>query len=120
MEAARTNKERITMLEELASLNVQIGDNQSAVECLQKLYELKPDDTHILCRLIKAYSTFDIKRAEELSSRVFPSGDAASVDVDALERSKSILYGVRYRQKKETKAEAADTVSLFPNCFCRV
>uniref|UniRef100_A0A0M3KBF0 Signal recognition particle subunit SRP72 n=1 Tax=Anisakis simplex TaxID=6269 RepID=A0A0M3KBF0_ANISI len=60
------------VLEQTATLNIHLGDYQSAVECLERLSALKPNDMQILCRLIKAYSAFDAKRAEELTNRVFP------------------------------------------------
>uniref|UniRef100_F1KZJ3 Signal recognition particle subunit SRP72 n=1 Tax=Ascaris suum TaxID=6253 RepID=F1KZJ3_ASCSU len=97
------------VLEQAASLNVHLGDYPAAVSCLQRLSAIRPDDMQILCRLIKAYSAFDTKRAEELTSRVFPQKDASDVDIDALERSDWILYGERYRQKKDNKMEVQDT-----------
>lgn len=99
------------MLEEVASLNVQLGDYRSAAECFEKLSELRPDDMQIMCSLIKAYSTFNPSRAEELLAEVFPQGSSTDIDVDVLEDSDFILYGERYRQKKETKTETPDTVS---------
>ncbi|VDM47444.1 unnamed protein product [Toxocara canis] len=97
------------VLEEAASLNVHLGDYPAAVACLQRLSAIRPDDTQILCRLIKAYSAFDTKRAEQLTCLVFPQKDASDVDIDALERSDFILYGERYRQKKDNKMELHDT-----------
>lgn len=97
------------VLEQAASLNMQLGEYHSAVECLERLSGLKPDDVEVLCRLIKAYSAFDTQKAEELSARVFPENDSASINIDELERSDWILYGERYRQKKDNKQEIADT-----------
>ncbi|VDN22911.1 unnamed protein product [Gongylonema pulchrum] len=110
--AASDKKLRAELLEEVASLNIQLEDYRSAVDYLQQLFELRPDDLQVVCRLIKAYATFDPQKAEELSMRVFPHEDSSDIDVDALEFSDAVLYGDRYRQKKETKVETLpDTVS---------
>ncbi|KAK6104440.1 SRP72 RNA-binding domain family protein [Brugia pahangi] len=109
LDSAKSEKARIAMLEEIASLNVQLGDYPSAAECFEKLSELRPNDMQIMCCLIKAYSAFNVARAEELLAKVFPQGSSTDIDVDVLEDSDFILYGERYRQKKETKTEAADS-----------
>ncbi|VDN29015.1 unnamed protein product [Gongylonema pulchrum] len=103
--AASDKNLRAELLEEVASLNIQLEDYRSAVDYLQQLFELRPDDLQVVCRLIKAYATFDPQKAEELSMRVFPHEDSSDIDVDALEFSDAVLYGDRYRQKKETKVE---------------
>lgn len=108
VDSAKNEKIRIAMLEEVASLNTQVGDFRSAVDCFQKLSELRPNDMNIMCRLIKAYATFDPRKAEELSAKIFPRENNSYVNVDALEISDTILYGERYRQKKETKPEIPD------------
>lgn len=110
VDSAKNEKIRIAMLEEVASLNTQVGDFRSAVDCFQKLSELRPNDMSIMCRLIKAYATFDPRKAEELSAKIFPRENNSYVNVDALEISDTILYGERYRQKKETKPEIPDAV----------
>lgn len=106
--SAEKDKSLEVLLEQAASLNIQLGDHKAAAECLEKLSSLRPNDVNLLCRLIKAYSAFDTRRAEELSARVFPQTSASNVDVDELERSDWILYGERYRQKKDNKQEQAD------------
>ncbi|VIO94519.1 TPR Domain containing protein [Brugia malayi] len=109
LDSAKSEKARIAMLEEIASLNVQLGDYPSAADCFEKLSELRPNDMQIMCCLIKAYSAFNVARAEELLAKVFPQGSSTDIDVDVLEDSDFILYGERYRQKKETKTEATDS-----------
>ncbi|CAG9533532.1 unnamed protein product [Cercopithifilaria johnstoni] len=109
LNSAKNEKARIAVLEEVASLNIQLEDYRSAAECFEKLSELRPDDMQIMCCLIKAYSTFNTFRAEELLAKVFPQGSSTDIDVDVLEDSDFILYGERYRQKKEMKAENPDT-----------
>uniref|UniRef100_A0A0R3S5J4 Signal recognition particle subunit SRP72 n=1 Tax=Elaeophora elaphi TaxID=1147741 RepID=A0A0R3S5J4_9BILA len=109
LNSAKNEKARIAMLEEIASLNIQLGDNRSAAECFEKLAELRPNDMQIMCCLIKAYSTFNPPRAEELLAKVFPQGSSIDIDVDVLEDSDFILYGERYRQKKEMKSDTPDT-----------
>ncbi|EJW77214.1 TPR Domain containing protein [Wuchereria bancrofti] len=110
LDSAKSEKARIAMLEEIASLNVQLGNYRSAAECFEKLSELRPNDMQIMCCLIKAYSAFNVARAEELLAKVFPQGSSTDIDVDVLEDSDFILYGERYRQKKETKTEIANSV----------
>lgn len=111
LNSAENEKARIALLEEVASLDIQLGDYRSAAECFEKLSELRPNDMQIMCSLIKAYSTFNTSRAEELLAKVFPQADSTDIDVDVLEDSDFILYGERYRQKKEMKTETADSVS---------
>uniref|UniRef100_A0A1I7VLF4 Signal recognition particle subunit SRP72 n=1 Tax=Loa loa TaxID=7209 RepID=A0A1I7VLF4_LOALO len=108
LDSAKNEDGRVAMLEEIASLNIQLGDHRSAAECFEKLSELRPNDMQTMCCLIKAYSTFNIPRAEELLAKVFPQGSNTDIDVDVLEDSNFILYGERYRQRKETKAETPD------------
>ncbi|VDK88685.1 unnamed protein product [Litomosoides sigmodontis] len=108
LDSAKNEKVRIAVLEKIASLNIQLGDHRSAAECFEKLSELRPDDMQIMCSLIKAYSMFNTSRAEELLAKVFPQGNSTDIDVDALENSAFILYGERYRQKKEMKTDTPD------------
>ncbi|VBB27033.1 unnamed protein product [Acanthocheilonema viteae] len=108
LNSAKSEKARIAVLEEIASLNIQLGDYHSAAEYFEKLSELRPDDMQIMCSLIKAVSTFNIVRAEKLLAKVFPQGSSMDIDVDMLEDSDFILYGERYRQKKELKTETPD------------
>uniref|UniRef100_A0A915Q1D7 Signal recognition particle subunit SRP72 n=1 Tax=Setaria digitata TaxID=48799 RepID=A0A915Q1D7_9BILA len=108
LDSAKDEEARVAVLEEVASLNVEMGDYRSAADYLEKLSELRPNDMNIMCRLIKAYSTFDTERAEELLAKVFPQESSTDIDVDALENSDAVLYGERYRQKKETKMETPD------------
>uniref|UniRef100_A0A1I7WBQ6 Signal recognition particle subunit SRP72 n=1 Tax=Heterorhabditis bacteriophora TaxID=37862 RepID=A0A1I7WBQ6_HETBA len=75
--------------------------------CLR--YRLIPDDLSITCRLIRAYSEFNPKSAEVLSNQVFPETSDDTLDVDSLENNDWILYGEKYRQKKEAKMEIEDT-----------
>lgn len=110
LNSAKNEKARIAVLEEIASLNIQLGDHRSAAECLEELSELRPDDMQIMCSLIKAYSTFNTSRAEELLAKVFPQENSTDIDVDVLENSDFILYGERYRQKKEMKTDTPDAV----------
>ncbi|MCP9264016.1 Signal recognition particle subunit SRP72 [Dirofilaria immitis] len=104
LNSAKNEEARVAILEEVASLNIQLGDYRSAAECLEKLSELRPNDMQIMCSLIKAYSSFNIPRAEELLAKVFPQENSTDIDVDALENSNLILYGERYRQKKRRKS----------------
>lgn len=114
LDSAQTVEGEMFLLETIASLNTQMGDDPAAVDCLQKLASLRPNDMYTLCCLIKAYAKFDSKKAEQLSAQVFPQESTSSVDIDELERSDLILYGERYRQKKETKAETTqEEVSLY-------
>ncbi|KAL3995273.1 SRP72 RNA-binding domain family protein [Acanthocheilonema viteae] len=108
LNSAKSEKARIAVLEEIASLNIQLGDYHSAAEYFEKLSELRPDDMQIMCSLIKAVSTFNTVRAEKLLAKVFPQGSSMDIDVDMLEDSDFILYGERYRQKKELKTETPD------------
>lgn len=100
------------ILEQAASLNIEIGNNRAAVEFLQRLYKLRPNDVRVLSQLIKAYSSFDPCRAEELLTNAFPEKNSSNMDVAALERAEWILYGERYKQKKEMKPEFTDTVRM--------
>lgn len=111
LNSAKNEESRVAILEEIASLNIQLEDYRSAAEYLEKLSELRPNDMQIMCSLIKAYSTFNTPRAEELLAKVFPQESNTDIDVDVLENSGFILYGERYRQKKESKIETPDAVS---------
>uniref|UniRef100_A0A2K6WMX9 Signal recognition particle subunit SRP72 n=1 Tax=Onchocerca volvulus TaxID=6282 RepID=A0A2K6WMX9_ONCVO len=108
LNSAKNEEARVAILEEIASLNIQLEDYRSAAEYLEKLSELRPNDMQIMCSLIKAYSTFNTPRAEELLAKVFPQESNTDIDVDVLENSGFILYGERYRQKKESKIETPD------------
>lgn len=44
---------------------------------------------------------------------MFPEPNTSDVNVDELEESDWILYGEKYRQKKEAKTDVEDTVCLF-------
>jgi hypothetical protein len=64
----------------------------------------------VTARLIKAFSAVDVTKAHALSEKALPVIDTSSIDVDELEKSDWILYGERYRSKKEAKKEVEDTV----------
>lgn len=74
---------------------------------------MTPDDVSVISRLIRAYSYVDTAKADALRERAFPEGSSEGVDVDELEESDWILYGDKYKQRKEAKEgiEKADTVS---------
>lgn len=70
------------------------------------------ENLSVQCRLIQAYTTVNPKKAEELSEKLLSTSGEKAVDVDQLEDSDYILYGEKYRQKKDAKAEPVDTVSV--------
>lgn len=75
---------------------------------------MTPDDVSVISRLIRAYSYVDTAKADALREKAFPEGSSEGVDVDELEESDWILYGDKYKQRKEAKEgiEKADTVSM--------
>ncbi|WKX96523.1 hypothetical protein Q1695_012729 [Nippostrongylus brasiliensis] len=100
---------RREMLSQAANLESSRGNAAAAASYLEKLAEFDPDDVKVLCRLIRAYTDFDPKKAEKLSAQVFPETTDVGVDVGELEESDWILYGEKYKQKKDAKSEVEDT-----------
>ncbi|CAI4233371.1 unnamed protein product [Auanema sp. JU1783] len=100
---------RKTILDQAAQLKLSQGEAAQAVKYLEQLASISPEDVTIQCRLILAYADVDPKKAEALSVKVFPDDNAAGVNVEELEESDWILYGEKYRQKKETKMEVEDS-----------
>ncbi|KAK5982526.1 Tetratricopeptide repeat protein [Trichostrongylus colubriformis] len=100
---------RKQMLSQAAMLESSRGNAAAAATYLEKLAEFDPSDIKVLCRLIRAYTDFDPKKAEQLSAQVFPETTDESMDVDGIEESDWILYGEKYKQKKEAKSEVEDT-----------
>ncbi|CCD69012.1 Signal recognition particle subunit SRP72 [Caenorhabditis elegans] len=105
-----------SILEDLVEVEQQRGNETAATKHLEKLVEKFPEDLQLQCRLVGAYSKTDPKKAESLSAKLFPETMEVDVNVDELEDSDWILYGEKYRQKKEAKspqtAEIAATRKL--------
>ncbi|EPB77045.1 SRP72 RNA-binding domain protein [Ancylostoma ceylanicum] len=115
------------VLDQAALLESSRGNHGAAASYLEKLAEyvlmlgikfahightyfrLDPNDIRVLCRLIRAYTDVDPKKAEKLSVQVFPETTEEGVDVDGIEESDWILYGEKYKQKKDAKLEVEDT-----------
>ncbi|XP_062518352.1 signal recognition particle subunit SRP72-like [Corticium candelabrum] len=78
------------------------GAKEAAV-VLEELRKEKPNDLHVVAQLISAYSQFDAKQAEKLSSSL-PALDAEKslVDVDSLEDSPA-----GFRQTRRAAVAAA-------------
>ncbi|ULU07853.1 hypothetical protein L3Y34_019111 [Caenorhabditis briggsae] len=100
------------ILEALVEVEQGRGDERAATKNLEKLVEKFPDDLQLQCRLVGAYSRSDPKKAEALSSKLFPESMEVDVNVDELEESDWILYGEKYRQKKEAKSPAAPDAEI--------
>ncbi|KAL6735101.1 hypothetical protein Aduo_005576 [Ancylostoma duodenale] len=100
---------RQQVLDQAAVLESSRGNYGAAASYLEKLAEFDPNDIRVLCRLIRAYTDVDPKKAEELSIQVFPETTEEGVDVDGIEESDWILYGEKYKQKKDAKLEVEDT-----------
>ncbi|KHJ75160.1 SRP72 RNA-binding domain protein [Oesophagostomum dentatum] len=97
------------MLDQAALLESSRGNSAAAAAYLEKLTQFDPNDIRVLCRLIRAYTDVNPKKAEELSAQVFPETVDEGIDVDSIEESDWILYGEKYKQKKEAKSEVEDT-----------
>ncbi|CAJ0606676.1 unnamed protein product [Cylicocyclus nassatus] len=106
---ARDTQVRKQALDQAAVLEMSRGNAAAAAAYLEKLAEFDSSDVRILCRLIRAYTDVNPKKAEELSLQVFPGATEEGVDVDGVEESDWILYGEKYKQKKEAKTEVEDT-----------
>ncbi|XGW08313.1 hypothetical protein V3C99_010991 [Haemonchus contortus] len=100
---------RKQMLSQAALLESSRGNAAAAAKYLEQLVECDPNDIKVLCRLIRAYTVSDPKKAEQLSAQVFPETAEEGLDVDGIEESDWILYGEKYKQKKEAKSEVEDT-----------
>ncbi|EFO88676.1 hypothetical protein CRE_06408 [Caenorhabditis remanei] len=96
-----------SILEALVEVEQSRGNEGAATKHLEKLVEKFPDDLQVQCRLVGAYSKSDPKKAEALSAKLFPESMEVDVNVDELEESDWILYGEKYRQKKEAKSPPA-------------
>ncbi|CAL2032100.1 unnamed protein product [Caenorhabditis brenneri] len=94
------------ILEALVEAEQSRGNDKDATKHLEKLVEKFPDDLQLQCRLVGAYSKTDSKKADALSAKLFPESMEVDVNVDELEESDWILYGEKYRQKKEAKSPA--------------
>uniref|UniRef100_A0A8R1E4N4 Signal recognition particle subunit SRP72 n=1 Tax=Caenorhabditis japonica TaxID=281687 RepID=A0A8R1E4N4_CAEJA len=95
------------ILEALVDAELARGNEAEATKNLEVLAKKFPEDLQIQCRLVGAYSKSDPKKAESLSAKLFPESMDVDVNVDELEDSDWILYGEKYRQKKEAKSPAA-------------
>lgn len=109
MEHTHDLKSHQRMLHQAAVLESSRGNAAGAASYLEKLLESNPSDVKVLCRLIRAYTDCNPQKAEELSAQVFPVTVDESINVDNLEESDWILYGEKYKQKKEAKSEVEDT-----------
>uniref|UniRef100_A0A1I7U3W2 Signal recognition particle subunit SRP72 n=1 Tax=Caenorhabditis tropicalis TaxID=1561998 RepID=A0A1I7U3W2_9PELO len=107
--------EKKAILESLVDVEQQRGNDKEATKYLEKLVEQYPNDVQLQCRLVGAYSKTDPKKADALSSKLFPESMEVDINVDEIEESDWILYGEKYRQKKEAKspqAVAADSAII--------
>ncbi|CAI5442781.1 unnamed protein product [Caenorhabditis angaria] len=104
---AGNSEEKKSILEGAVDLETANGNIEQATKHLEKLAEMFSDDLTIQCRLVGLYSKVDPKKAEQLSNKIFPENMEVDINVDELEESDWILYGEKYRQKKEAKGEAA-------------
>ncbi|KAF8360430.1 srpa-72, partial [Pristionchus pacificus] len=104
-------KELACVLDTLATLATTRERHTEAATYLEELNKVTPDDVSVISRLIRAYSYVDTAKADALRERAFPEGSSEGVDVDELEESDWILYGDKYKQRKEAKEgiEKADT-----------
>ncbi|CAD6196607.1 unnamed protein product [Caenorhabditis auriculariae] len=93
------------LLEQAAQLETSVGNVQGAAKLLERLVGLFSDDINAKCLLISAYSVVDPKKAEKLSENLFNDKSDTNMNVDELEESDWILYGEKYKQKKEAKAD---------------
>ncbi|CAI2346996.1 unnamed protein product [Caenorhabditis sp. 36 PRJEB53466] len=109
LSAKNLKKESLkSILEALVEAETGRGNEAEATRHLEKIAEKFPEDVQNQCRLVAAYSKSDPKKAEALSNKLFPESMEVDVNVDELEDSDWILYGEKYRQKKEAKSPATD------------
>ncbi|CAB3404601.1 unnamed protein product [Caenorhabditis bovis] len=104
---AKNVESKKAILECAAELEFLRGNEAEAAKHLEKLADILPEDVQVQCKLINVYSKTDPKKAELLSNKIFPDDGDSNLNVDELEDSDWILYGEKYRQKKEAKGEAA-------------
>ncbi|CAJ0949409.1 unnamed protein product, partial [Mesorhabditis belari] len=90
-------------LEMAASIEMNRGAYKQAVTHLENLSKRYPDDLSLQSQLIQAYTQVDSAKAESLTKKIFPESGAEGVNVNELEESDWILYGEKYKQKKEQK-----------------
>lgn len=117
-----------SILEALVDAETARGNDAAACGHLEKLAQKFPNDMQIQCRLVALYSKTDPKKADALSVKVsfqkisgisdflffqlFPESMEVDVNVDELEDSDWILYGEKYRQKKEAKSPASPDAEI--------
>lgn len=98
-------------LDTLAALSTTRERHAEAVKYLEELNKVNPDDVSVISRLIRSYSYVDAGKADALREKAFPEGSSEGLNVDELEDNDWILYGDKYKQRKEAKEglEKADT-----------
>ncbi|GMS84405.1 hypothetical protein PENTCL1PPCAC_6580 [Pristionchus entomophagus] len=98
-------------LDSLATLATTRERHTEAAKYLEELNKVNPDDVSVISRLIRSYSYVDGAKGDALREKAFPEGASEGVNVDELEESDWILYGDKYKQRKEAKEgiEKADT-----------
>ncbi|CAJ0585607.1 unnamed protein product, partial [Mesorhabditis spiculigera] len=101
--ASRDPKHSRVMLEKAAEMQIARGSHKEAIKHLEKLSNLYPDEVSIQSKLIRAYTHVDPKKAEQLTQRLFPESGPSGLNVAELEESDWILYGEKYKQRKENK-----------------
>ncbi|GMT14762.1 hypothetical protein PFISCL1PPCAC_6059 [Pristionchus fissidentatus] len=98
-------------LDTLATLEMNRERHSQAVKYLEELNKVSPGDVSVISRLIRSYSYIDPAKADALREEAFPEGTSEGMNVDELEESDWILYGDKYKQRKEAKEglDKADT-----------
>uniref|UniRef100_A0A7E4VN07 Signal recognition particle subunit SRP72 n=1 Tax=Panagrellus redivivus TaxID=6233 RepID=A0A7E4VN07_PANRE len=93
------------LLKKVATLATTSGDHDKAVTSLEKIYAANPEDTTVLCRLIKAYGAINSPKAQELITKLNPSVDDSELNPTELEENDWIIYGQRYKKKEGGKKD---------------
>ncbi|KAH7724737.1 TPR Domain containing protein [Aphelenchoides avenae] len=104
-------------LNKSASLSLAHNRADEAIKVLERLRKNAPNDVSVLCRLIKAYGTSPkaaeyVKELERLDKQGSSKQAEQAQDVDELEAADWVLYGQRYKQKKETKKDAVEDTEI--------
>jgi len=88
------------------------GKHDKAIQFLEKVYAVDPENPIVICRLIKAYGIVGNPKAEKLMEKLKPSGSEASVNADELEENDWVIYGQKYKKKEGTKKDEIEDTEI--------
>ena len=86
-----------TVLWEIAQFKLEASREEDAAKLLQVLNNKQPKNLKYLSHLIRAYSRFDTKRAEEMSQSLPQLSSLSSDDADRLEQMPTFQHSRRAR-----------------------